>query len=569
MTDSVSRRKWLRMLSAASIATGVASATAKGSHHAKANDHDAQKDNGVRTYNIRDFGGKGDGITVDTAALQSAIDACNGDQGGTVLVPAGTFVIGTVEMKSNVTLHISAGGKLLGSADGKQYHAVDEIPLHGDSTLEDGNVALIFAVNATNFAIEGPGTIDGQGAQFHSPQRGVPPPSGRGGAQRPYHVLLYRCQHFRLRDLLLVNCAFHSVRVIQSQYGQFEGLYIHNRVNGNNDGFHFISSQYMHVSNCDVQSQDDACALFGSCKFITITNSTFSTRWSVFRFGGGEAENITVSNCVLYEVFGCPIKMHCGPNSRFENITFSDLIMKNVTGPIYIGLGPRHRRMAQPGEAPPESLPMAPDDKTGVVRNISFSNIRATVVHPYQLPDLALPSGYRTGEVKSCISLNGVGAFIENVTFDNFHATFPGGGTAEEAAVRDVPKIVGEYFETGTLPAYAMYARNVRGLTMSNVRFEVTAEEARPSMIFDTVEDAAITSLTLRGTREAESLLRFINTREILLTAPRVLGEASTFLQAEGKDCAKIIVDGGDLSNASAPVVFKSDAPEQSVKIRA
>jgi hypothetical protein len=212
---------------------------------------------------------------------------------------------------------------------------------------------------------------------------------------------------------------------------------------------------------------------------------------------------------------------------------------------------------------------MGPEEKTGIVRNISFSNIRATVVHPYQLPDLALPSGYRTAEVKSCISLNGVGAFIENVTFDNFHATFPGGGTAEEAAVRDVPKIVGEYFETGTLPAHALYARNVRGLTMSNVRFEVAAEEARPSMIFDTVEDAAITSLTLRGTREAESLLRFINTREILLTAPRVLGEASTFLQAEGKDCAKIIVDGGDLSNASAPVVFKSDAPEQSVKIRA
>ena len=61
--------------------------------------------------------------TLATEAVQAAIDACHKDQGGTVLVPAGAFVIGTVEMKSNVTLHIAAQGKLLGSADGKQYHA--------------------------------------------------------------------------------------------------------------------------------------------------------------------------------------------------------------------------------------------------------------------------------------------------------------------------------------------------------------------------------------------------------------------------------------------------------------
>jgi len=259
---------------------------------------------GTRTYNIRDFGAKGDGKAVDTAALQAAIDACHQEQGGTVLVPAGTFVIGTTELKTNVTLHLAAGATLLGSPDGNQYHAIDAIPLSGDSTLNDGNVALIFAVEADNVIVEGPGTIDGQGIQFHSPQRGVPPPSGRGGSQRPYHILLYRCTNICFRNLSLVNSAFHSLRVIQSHYGQFDGLHIHNRVNGNNDGFHFISCENMHVSNCDVESQDDACAMFGSCKLITVTNSTFSTRWSVFRFGGGQAENISVSNCIIYEAFG-------------------------------------------------------------------------------------------------------------------------------------------------------------------------------------------------------------------------------------------------------------------------
>ena len=95
---------------------------------------------GAKIYNIRDFGAKGDGKTLDTAALQAAIDACHRDQGGTVLVPAGVFVIGTTELKSNVTLHLAAQGTLLGTTDAKQYFAADKIPLEGDSTLEDGNV---------------------------------------------------------------------------------------------------------------------------------------------------------------------------------------------------------------------------------------------------------------------------------------------------------------------------------------------------------------------------------------------------------------------------------------------
>src|SRR3954467_14056044 len=116
MTDStepLSRRNWLGIISTASVGAGLLGSTAKVADTSAA----AAPENtlGTRVYNIRDFGAKGDGQTLDTVALQSAIDACNKDQGGTVLVPAGTFVIGTVEMKSNVTLHIAADGKLLGS----------------------------------------------------------------------------------------------------------------------------------------------------------------------------------------------------------------------------------------------------------------------------------------------------------------------------------------------------------------------------------------------------------------------------------------------------------------------
>jgi len=569
----LSRRKWLSVAAAASVGSVLIGATRifaqtvqqSGSGH----------DLGTRSYNIRDFGAKGDGVTLDTAAVQSAIDACNKDQGGTVLVPAGVFVIGTIEMKSNVTLHIAAQGKLLGSADGKQYRAADAIPLSGDSTLNDGNVGLIFAVKAENFTIEGPGTIDGQGFQFHSPTRGVLPPSGRGGNNRPYHLLFHQCKNFAVRDITLLESAYHSVRIIQSSYVNLTGIHIHNRVNGNNDGFHFISAQHVHISNCTVECQDDACALFGSCKYVTVTNCSFSTRWSVFRFGGGEAENIAVSNCLIYETYGCPIKMHCGAGARFENMSFSNLVMKNVTGPIAINVGPQPRRSQQGtpstgnGAAPSQPQPRPPDSRpSGVVRNISFSNIHATVVIPVQLADVPFTSDYRPGEVKSCISLNCVEGTLEKVTFDDVHITFPGGGTAEEAALRDVPKVAGEYFETGILPSYALFVRNMRGLTLSNVRFEVASAEARPAVIFDHVNDAAVNGFSVQGTQESESTLRFIDSRDVLMTATRLLAPTRTFLQVEGAESGGLTIDGGDLSKASSAVAFNAGASPKAVKLR-
>lgn len=526
----------------------------------------AGNDLGARIYNVRSFGAKGDGRTLDTACVQSAIDACHNEGGGTVVVPAGTFVIGTVELKSNVTLHIAADGKLLGSADGKQYHAVDAIPLKGDHTLGDGNWALLFAIDAKNITIEGPGTIDGQGAQFHSPVRGTPPPSGLGGNRRPYHLLAYRCEGLIVRNIDLLDCAYHSVRIIQSKRVHLDGIYIHNRVNGNNDGFHFISAEYVTVSNCIVKSQDDACAMFGSCKFITITNSLFSTRWSVFRFGGGHAENITVSNCLLHEVYGCPIKLHGSPGDIFENISFSNLILDDVTGPIDISVGPSEPRISSPAPA----LARANRSDPAIVRNLSFSNIHGMVTTaPSQLSETTLTSGYRPGEGHSCITLNGVGgSLLENISFDNIHLTFGGGGTANDAARRDLPPYAGEYFALGPMPAYGFYARNSRGLTLQNIRFQFSKPDLRPALIFDNVEDAAINSVSVQADTSAESALRFINTKDVLLTAPRLLTAASVFLQIEGSGNERIKIDGGDISRAVTPLSFKRGATENAVRRR-
>jgi polygalacturonase len=511
---------------------------------------------GVRVYDITAFGAKGDGKTLCTQALQAAIDACNKDRGGTVLVPAGVFTIGTVEMRSNVTLKIAAGGTLLGSADGKQYRAADAIPLRGDSTLNDGNVGLIFGVGVENVTIEGPGTIDGQGAQFRSPTRGVPPPSGRGGADRPYHLLFHRSKNLRVRDLNLTACAFHSIRVIQSQFVWMDGLHIYNRVNGNNDGFHFISCEFVHVTNCDVQTQDDACALFGTCRNVTVTNSTFSTRWAVFRFGGGNPENVTISNCVIYQTFGCPIKMQFGAESKVRNLMFSNLIFQDVTGPIGIHLNNRRR-------------PTAAEGPRGYVRGISFRGIRGTVVaEGRQYDDMSFPQNYRPGETRQCIVLNAIGdAVLEDITLDDVHLTYGGGGTAEEAQ-REVPQVAGEYFEIGTPPAYGLYARNVRGLRLNGVRFETEKADLRPAVVLDHVADAELAGVSAQGNPQAKAVFRFVETRDTLVSGARVLTPAAAFLAVEGGASRAITVEGGDVSKAATPVSATAGATREAVKMR-
>ena len=381
-----------------------------------------------------------------------------------------------------------------------------------------------------------------------------------------------------MRNIDLLDCAYHSLRIIQSKRVHMDGIYIHNRVNGNNDGFHFISSQYVTVTNCTVLSQDDACALFGSCRFVTITNSVFSTRWSVFRFGGGFAENIAISNCVLYQVYGCPIKFQGNPGSRYENISFSNLVLQDVTGPIHVGIGPRPARAATPG-APVTASTEDYDPSTGaprgtttpaVLRNLSFSNIHGTVTtDPPQLAEAKVISTANPGERHSCITLNCVGdATMENVSLENIHLVFGGGGTAEDGARRDIPQVAGEYFMLGPMPAYGLYARGVKGLTLQNIRLQVATPDLRPAMILDHVQDAAISGLSIEGNPSAESALRFIDSKDVLMTAPRLLTPAVIFLQVEGAASEHITVDGGDVSKAHTQLSLKDRASASAVRIR-
>lgn len=522
-----SRRRWLAALPAAATVPLFAQAPAAGS--------------GARIFNVRDHGAKGDGQTLDTAAVQAAVDACAADRGGVVLIPAGDFLVGTLELKSNVTLRVAAAGRLLGSGKSGDFSAGKGVP------PGNGNVVMLYAVNAENVTIEGPGTIDGQGQLFYTGKGDNTGPGGNsaeGYRERPHLGIFYRCRNLVVRDVFLTRSAYHCVRILECRYVRLDGVRIHNRVNLNNDGFHLNSNQYVNIVNCNIQCQDDACALFGSNQFVTVTNSSFSTRWSIFRFGNGESENITISNCLIYDTYGCAIKIRVGAGARLENVSFANLVMRNVTGPISIGLDSNYRRAANATPRP-----------KGVIRNLTFQNIRASVVAVGgQYADMPFKNSFRPGETRSCITLNGVGDdYLEGITFNGVHVTYGGGGTADEAARRDVPKMAGEYFEVGTLPAYGLYARNVRGLSLTDVRFEVVEPDLRPAMVLDHVHDATVNGFAAQGNAKAE-VLRCSDCEDVLVTAAKVLTPAAAFVQVDGAGNRGITIDGGDIGQAAEAV---------------
>jgi hypothetical protein len=555
MSGKLSRRKLIAQMSVPPVVASLGGSVFGSNSSAQTTD---DKLSGARVFNVREFGAKGDGKTLDTVAIQSAIDAAHKDQGGTVLIPAGTFVVGTIELKSNVTLKLAVQGRLLGSERPEDYKAGKGIP------PSNGNIVMISAANAENVAIEGPGTIDGNGGKFFTGKGDMTGPgqnSAEGYFQRPHLLVFYQCKNLSMRNVFLTASAYHCSRILECERVFLDSVRIYNRVNLNNDGFHINSSQYVHIANCDVACQDDACALFGSNKFVTVMNCTFSTRWSVFRFGGGEAENITITNCVIYDTYGCPIKMRCGARSRFENISFSNLIMKNVTGPITVGLDSSRRNGS--------TSPSVPPSGKGIIRNISFNGIRGFVVaEGRQHADLPWPQKFRPGETRQCIVVNGVGAdVIENVSFQDIHFTFEGGGSVAEAAA-EVPGIAGEYFEIGTPPAYGLYARNVRGLTLSNVRFEVSKPDLRPAVDLDNVSDVAINGLSAQGNPGAKSVVRVKDARDVLITASRVLASAAAFVEMVGTKNAGIAIDGGDIAKAGKVVIYSEGSATNAIRVK-
>ncbi len=229
--------------------------------------------NGV--YNVCDYGAKGDGETLDTAAIQHAIDDCAASGGGTVYLQGGAFLSGTLVLKSNVTMHIEAGATLLGSRDMRQYPDITpRIPYLYTPRFTK---YMIYAENAENISLAGRGTIDGQGEFYTNPN---------GDKLRPYILRFAECRNVRVSGITFLNSARWLSHYLACEDVVIDGIKIHSRVRANRDGIDIDSCRWVRISNCHIYTGDDAIVLKATahrkCEHVTITNCIISSEASAF-----------------------------------------------------------------------------------------------------------------------------------------------------------------------------------------------------------------------------------------------------------------------------------------------
>jgi hypothetical protein len=521
----------------------------------------ASQARGVGEFSVRAFGAAGDGRTLDTAAVQAAIDACCQNSGGTVRVPPGNYLVGTIRLKSNVTLELAATAVLLGSKDLAQY--ATNIARCGFVNENAIDKCLLYAEHAERVAVVGRGTVDGQGAAFP-----VRRPDGKPG-ERPMLLRFFQCTNVLVEGVTLRNAGAWCSHYRECDGVRVHGVTIHNRANGNGDGIDLMSTRNVRISDCTLLCQDDAICLQNMSderptENIVINNCIISTRWAALRTGGahrGGIRHVAMSNCFIYDTFGCGIKLQVSGNGSLEDMTFTGIVMKNVTSPISLRFGNCHYN----NEKRDERFPF------GAMRNLLLSNIRATVIDEQSLkeriwepPVVTEKARHHPGEERQCISICGIpGHPIEGITLSDIHVTFPGGGTKADAAKGEMPELEDqypEYFMWGVLPAYGLYARHATGLTLNNVRFDLAGKDLRPALVCDDVEDIEIAGLKAAGDATAESLLRLRDTRDAFIHTSRPLGPIATFLQVEGAKSARISLAGNKLDQARKAIVKSNGA---------
>ena len=428
---------------------------------------------GADIFNIRDNGAIGDGEALDTAAVQKTIDACHAAGGGTVWVPAGDFVIGTIRLKSNVTLSLDYGASLLGSQNVDDY-ATDLI-----MPREGWVQCLIYAENATNITIEGLGVIDGRGTREAFPY---------GKKSSPRLMRLESCEQLKFSGVTYKRPAFWGLHLVDCRKVHFDAVTIDSRNNNlGNDGIDLDGCEEVLIENCEINSGDDGICLKSSlnpCRNIVVRNCKVSSHTAPLKFGAssyGGFIDISVTNCFFHESAMGGIKLELVDGGRMENVNISRIVMKDVGSPIFIRLGNRGRTY---GEG--EKIPV------GSIKNIRISDVVAEVTFEEKNRNKAVSELLdREKGAAGPIMISGIpGHYIEDVVLENIKISYPAYGTKEEAA-RVVPELEDRYPEQyffGVLPAWGAYIRHAKNIQFKNVEMSLRGEDERERIVLDDVE---------------------------------------------------------------------------------
>jgi hypothetical protein len=496
---------------------------------------------------VRDFGAVPDGKTLCTQAIQQAIDACVAEGGGTVHLPPGTWLSGTIHMKSHVTLSLGAGCTLLGSTNQEDYPPYK--PALRSRTSNYACQSLIAGEDLEDIAIVGHGTINGNGSAFL--WKGLP--------NRPYVIRFVNCRDIQVENISMRDSPMWMQHYLACDRVRISGITVWNHATWNNDGMDIDACHDVVVSNCLLDTDDDGICfkstLDRACENITVANCVISSHCNAIKMGtetNGGFRNIGISNCSILSPrftqnkFGqqrglAAIALEIVDGGDMDRIAISNISIQGMNTPIFLRLGDRGRPVQ-------EGMPKPP---VGKLRNVSLSNIVAT------------------GTSYTGCSITGLPDHpIENVSLSDISLGFEGGGTAEHAdrEVQEQPERYPECDMFGVLPAYGFYCRHVKGLRFRNVRLHAEQPDHRPALVLDDVTSTVIDGLSPDCEPDAIAAIRLIQVDGAMVSGCQFLSPVMSFLQAEGSATQNVWLTGNQVPRAAKKFVTTPEVPPDAVQ---
>ncbi len=340
----------------------------------------------MTTFNVREHGAMGNGQTLDSPAIQSTIDACSVLGGGTVYLPSGQYLTGSLFLRNNISLRLDSGATILGSENPVDYPIIHS---RWEGKHQDTHASLITGQNLNNISVTGRGTIDGRGAKWWQAKK-----DGTLAHPRPRLISFSDCTNVLIEGITAINSPSWTINPVHCQNVIIHGITIINPADSpNTDGINPDSCRLVRISDCYVSVGDDCITIksgtehehpdrYAPCRDITITNCTLERGHGGVVIGSemsGGVKNVVISNCVFIGTDrGIRIKSRRGRGGAIEDIRVSNLIMDGVLCPftmnLYYHIGVRGNTDVS------DKNPRSVDDTTPRLRRIHFSHITAREV---------------------------------------------------------------------------------------------------------------------------------------------------------------------------------------------
>jgi len=479
------------------------------------------------TLDVRSFGATGDGKTLDSPAINKAIEAAAAAGGGIVRFPAGSYLSYSLHLKSHITLYLDSGATLVaadaptagssGGYDPPEPNAWDKFQDFGHSHWHN---SLIWGENLENISIEGQGLIWGKG--LSRGEHDITLAAGVGNKS----ISLKNCHNVTLRDISILHGGHFAILATGVDNLTIDNL----KIDTNRDAIDIDCCRNVRVSNCSVNSPwDDGICLkdsYGlgfarSTDHVTITNcyvtggyeegtmldATYKRfaadakvpRNGRIKFGtesNGGFRNITISNCVIEYCRGIALESVDG--AILEDVSITNITMRDIVDvPFFLRLGSRMRG--------PEGTPV------GELRRVFISNVVASNCASRQATLIAGIPGH----------------YIEDIRLSNILVLHQGGGTKEDAAIQpaELENVYPDPNRFGPLPAHGFFIRHAKRIEIRDVEVRPMKPDMRPGFVLDDVQGAELIHVKLPRNPETPSVM-LKNVKDFSITQSQPLADA-------------------------------------------